>query len=89
MNIVAIECGLCAWKGGAADEKAARLAVDWHLETAHGIAPAVDCLALADALLNQWVSEDAARDAETDLAWLNTLTLEDAAFLMSLQILPT
>ena len=83
MNIVAIECGLCAWKGGAADEKSARMAVEWHLETEHGYA------ALADLILDSWIAEDAARDAATDLVWLNTLTLDDAAFLMSMQIIPT
>ena len=95
-GIVAIACGLCDWKAGASDETGAKLAIEWHMECAHGVVPVagpsitgIDYLPLADAILEQWVAEDAARDAETDLLWLNALTLEDAAFLMSMQILPT
>ena len=83
MNILSIECGLCDWKAGAADEKSASLVIDWHLESVHGLS------ALADAIIDDWISEDEAIDAETEKVWRDTITIQDAAFLHALKIIPT
>lgn len=83
MNGIIVNCDQCNWTIHAPD---ADLAVHWgnlHQQQMHGLSP--ENLSAADAIIDTLLADDAA----TDLLWLNTLTLEDAAFLIEMNILPT
>ena len=87
--MILVSCEHCRWTATAPDAETAVHWGDLHSQCVHAQPVSQDYLALADHILDHMVQTDEAKDAETDLLWLNVLTLQDAEFLMSLHILPT